>query len=86
MAERPTERRQLSRGSLQRSGDRARWRRRGGEDHLRHRAGHGARSACTREARPSARVPAGAGHGATWAIIVFLVVAAVLVYLLGFGR
>jgi hypothetical protein len=35
---------------------------------------------------PSARVPSGAGHGATWAIIGFLVVAAVLVYLLGFGR
>ncbi len=35
---------------------------------------------------PSARVPAGAGQGATWAIIIFLIVAAVLVYLLGFGR
>jgi len=35
---------------------------------------------------PSARVSAGGGQGATWAIIIFLVVAAVLVYLLGFGR
>lgn len=35
---------------------------------------------------PSARVPAGGGQGATWAILIFLVVAAVLVYLLGFGR
>ena len=35
---------------------------------------------------PAAQVPAGGGQGATWAIIVFLVVAAVLVYLLGFGR
>ena len=35
---------------------------------------------------PSARVSAGGGQGATWAIIIFLLVAAVLVYLLGFGR
>jgi hypothetical protein len=35
---------------------------------------------------PTARVGAGSGQGATWAIIVFLAVAAVLVYLLGFGR
>jgi hypothetical protein len=35
---------------------------------------------------PSARVPSGSGHGATWAIIGFLAVMAVLVYLLGFGR
>ena len=35
---------------------------------------------------PAARVGAGSGQGATWAIIGFLVVAAVLVYLLGFGR
>ena len=35
---------------------------------------------------PAARVPAGGGQGATWAIIAFLVIAAVLVYLLGFGR
>jgi hypothetical protein len=35
---------------------------------------------------PVARVPAGGGQGATWAIIIFLIVAAVLVYLLGFGR
>jgi hypothetical protein len=35
---------------------------------------------------PSARVSPGGGQGATWAIIIFLIVAAVLVYLLGFGR
>lgn len=35
---------------------------------------------------PSAQVPAGAGQGATWAILIFLVVGAVLVYLLGFGQ
>jgi hypothetical protein len=35
---------------------------------------------------PSAHVPAGAGQGATWAILVFLAVGAVLVYLLGFGQ
>ena len=35
---------------------------------------------------PVARVPASAGQGATWAIIIFLFVGAVLVYLLGFGR
>ena len=35
---------------------------------------------------PAARVGAGAGQGATWAVIGFLVIAAVLVYLLGFGR
>jgi hypothetical protein len=35
---------------------------------------------------PIARVPSGGGKGATWAIIVFLLVGAVLVYLLGFGR
>jgi len=35
---------------------------------------------------PSARVPSGSGQGATWAIIGFLAVMAVLVYLLGFGR
>jgi len=35
---------------------------------------------------PSARVKAGAGQGATWAIIAFLAIAAVLVYLLGYGR
>ena len=35
---------------------------------------------------PAARVSAGGGQGATWAIIIFLIVAAVLVYLLGFGR
>ena len=36
--------------------------------------------------KTSARVPSGSGHGATRAIIGFLAVAAVLVYLLGFGR
>jgi hypothetical protein len=35
---------------------------------------------------PSARVKAGTGQGTTWAIIAFLAIAAVLVYLLGFGR
>ena len=35
---------------------------------------------------PSARVSAGAGQGTTWAILAFLAIAAVLVYLLGFGR
>jgi hypothetical protein len=35
---------------------------------------------------PAARVGAGSGKGATWAIIAFLAVAAVLVYLLGFAR
>jgi len=39
-----------------------------------------------KEGTPTARVPSGSGHGATWAIIGFLAVAAVLVYLLGFGR
>jgi hypothetical protein len=33
-----------------------------------------------------ARVPAGSGQGATWAIIAFLVIGAVLVFLLGFGQ
>ena len=35
---------------------------------------------------PSARVGAGAGQGTTWAILAFLAISAVLVYLLGFGR
>jgi hypothetical protein len=35
---------------------------------------------------PGARVPAGAGMSTTWIIIIALIVAAVLVYLLGFGR
>jgi hypothetical protein len=47
----------------------------GTEPETRHQAG-----------TPSARAPSGSGHGATWAIIGFLAVAAVLVYLLGFGR
>ncbi len=34
----------------------------------------------------SAKVEAGGGQNATWAIIVFLLIAAVLVYLLGFGQ
>lgn len=33
-----------------------------------------------------ATVPAGSGQGATWAIIAFLVVGAILVFLLGFGQ
>ena len=39
-----------------------------------------------KEGTPSARVPSGSGHGATWVIIAFFAIAAVLVYLLGFGR
>ena len=35
---------------------------------------------------PAARVPAGSGQGATWAVLAFLAIGAVLVYLLGFGR
>jgi hypothetical protein len=35
---------------------------------------------------PAARVGAGSGQAATWAVVVFLMVAAALVYLLGFGR
>jgi hypothetical protein len=35
---------------------------------------------------PVARVPAGSGIGATWAIVIFLFVGAFLVYLLGFGQ
>ena len=35
---------------------------------------------------PVAQVPAGGGQGATWAILAFLIIAAVLVYLLGFGQ
>ncbi len=35
---------------------------------------------------PSARVKSGSGLSATWMIIAFLVIAAVLVYLLGYGR
>ena len=34
---------------------------------------------------PSARVSAGGGQGATWAIIAFLVIAAGIVYVLGVG-
>ena len=39
-----------------------------------------------KEGTPTARVPSGSGHGATWAIIGFLAAMAVLVYLLGFAR
>ena len=35
---------------------------------------------------PRARVRSGGGLGAAWYIIAFLVIAAVLVYLLGYGR
>jgi hypothetical protein len=35
---------------------------------------------------PSARVKSGGGVSAAWAIIAFLIIAAVLVYLLGYGR
>jgi hypothetical protein len=40
----------------------------------------------TPENAPTARVPSGAGPSTTWIIIGALIVAAVLVYLLGFGR
>jgi hypothetical protein len=35
---------------------------------------------------PAARVSPGSGRGTTWMILAFLAIAAVLVYLLGFGR
>ena len=35
---------------------------------------------------PAPRVSPGGGQGATWAILAFLLVGAVLVYLLGYGR
>jgi len=35
---------------------------------------------------PIARVPAGKGLNATWIVLAFFLVAAVLVYLLGYGR
>ncbi len=35
---------------------------------------------------PAARVKSGSGQGAIWAILAFLAIAAVLVYLLGYGR
>ena len=38
------------------------------------------------EGPAKAAVPAGGGKGATWAIIAFLLIGAVLVYLLGFGQ
>ena len=38
------------------------------------------------ESAPPVKGAAGTGPNATWAIIVFLAVGAVLVYLLGFGR
>ena len=38
------------------------------------------------ESAPAVKGAAGTGPNATWAIIVFLAVGAVLVYLLGFGR
>jgi hypothetical protein len=38
------------------------------------------------DAAPSARVPAGSGQAATWVVLAFLFIGAVLVYLLGFGR
>jgi hypothetical protein len=43
-------------------------------------------SAERRPGEPSARVRSGGGLGAAWVIILFLIVAAVLVYLLGSGR
>ena len=35
---------------------------------------------------PAARVPAGSGQGAVWAVLAFFAIGAVLVYLLGYGR
>jgi hypothetical protein len=40
----------------------------------------------TTDGAPTAQVRAGAGQSTTWIIIASLLVAAVLVYLLGFGR
>ena len=49
-------------------------------------AGKGTDPAAQRHGAAAPRVPSGAGRGTTWIILAFLVVAAVLVYLLGFGR
>lgn len=48
--------------------------------------GHGTDPDARKGEGPSARVAAGGGRSATWAVIVFLIVGAVLVYLLGYGR
>jgi len=40
----------------------------------------------TADGAPTARVRAGGGQSTTWILIAFLLIAAVLVYLLGFGR
>jgi hypothetical protein len=48
--------------------------------------GSGTEPEAMKPAGASARVPAGGGQNATWIIIGALLVAAVLVYLLGFGR
>ena len=42
--------------------------------------------AMTPKGAPTSRVPSGAGPSTTWILIGALLVAAVLVYLLGFGR
>jgi hypothetical protein len=48
--------------------------------------GKGADPNAQRAEPPAARVPSGAGRGTTRIILAFFVVAAILVYLLGFGR
>ena len=86
MAERPSGRRQLSRGSLPESRDGARRRRRGGEDDLRDRTGDGAGDAAPSWHAVRSRAVADKGTAATWAIIAIpRRRCAVLVYLLGFG-
>jgi hypothetical protein len=49
-------------------------------------AGRGTDPTAQRQGTVAPRVPSGAGRGTTWIILAFLVVAAVLVYLVGFGR
>ena len=48
--------------------------------------GSGTEPETIKPAGAAAKVPAGGGQSATWVIIGLLFVAAVLVYLLGFGR
>jgi hypothetical protein len=48
--------------------------------------GKGAEPDAQRAEPPAARVSSGARIGTTWIIVAFFVIAAILVYLLGFGR
>ena len=48
--------------------------------------GKGADPDAQRAEPPAARVPSGTSIGTTWIVLAFFVVAAILVYLLGFGR